>query len=217
MRRAVILAGVLWVASSAALAAHRVDEYLQATRIALSADAVHVEIDLTPGADVADRVTRLMDRDGDGDVSAVECRQYASVVVSAATLELDGRPLRLDVSRYDCPSVDEFRDGVGTVRLRADASASPASPGEHRLRFSNRHAPEMSVYLVNAMLPPDGPDGIDITGQQRDPWQRQFTLEFSGHRAPRPASSAWPLFVSGLGVLAVLIQFRIRRGAATRP
>ena len=49
-------AAVLVVAIMLAVApasAHRVDEYLQATRLAIGVNRINIEIDLTPGVDIA--------------------------------------------------------------------------------------------------------------------------------------------------------------------
>ncbi len=77
--------------------AHRLDEYLQATLIAVESDRVNVEIDLTPGVRVAELVLWLIDSDGDGRITDQEARAYAGRVLSKVGLDRDGRarPLRL--------------------------------------------------------------------------------------------------------------------------
>ena len=56
---------LIWLAAVITLAlpaqAHRLDEYLQATRIDISSNRVDLEMDLTPGVDVASVVLPLMD------------------------------------------------------------------------------------------------------------------------------------------------------------
>src|SRR4051812_3412896 len=59
------LAGILLVFAGSA-SAHRLDQYLQATRLSLAADQVGVEIDLTPGVEVAPAVFALINTDHDG-------------------------------------------------------------------------------------------------------------------------------------------------------
>ena len=60
-----------WTAGAAALictaavglSAHRRDEHLQAARIAIELERVDVELDITPGADVADALVSAIDGD----------------------------------------------------------------------------------------------------------------------------------------------------------
>jgi hypothetical protein len=48
--------------------------------------------------------------------------------------------------------------------------------GEHQLSFRNDHLPELGVYLVNALVP--STSEIKISGQERDPLQREMRLSF---------------------------------------
>lgn len=68
------------------------DEYLQASRVSLERTDVSLQIDLTPGASVADSIIALIDRDGDNTISPSEAEQYGRVVLADIVLELDGRP-----------------------------------------------------------------------------------------------------------------------------
>ena len=81
--RSVALAGAFAGALgwSPAADAHRLDEYLQATRIALSPDRIRLEIDLTPGVIVAPSVLDAIDADRDMHISAAEADAYAAQVV----------------------------------------------------------------------------------------------------------------------------------------
>ena len=80
--------------------AHRLDEYLQATRLSLAANQIGVEIDLTPGVDVATAIFALINTDHDGRISPSEADRYANQVVRETTLDIDGRRAQLDVLRY---------------------------------------------------------------------------------------------------------------------
>jgi hypothetical protein len=62
----------------------------------------------------------------------------------------------------------------------------------------NVHEPEISTYLVNALVPPSG---IHITDQQRDPWQHRLTLEYV---VDSPHGRVWRV-AGGLGVASLLM------------
>lgn len=158
--------------------AHRLDECLQAARIAVGENRVDVEMDLTPGAETAAKLLALIDLDHDGRISVLEGEAYADLVAAALTLKVDGRRTRLALAGTgEFPSPDEIKAGVGMIRLSLSAELSTFRAGPHRLFFRNRHRPEISVYLVNALLPRS--KRIEVTRQQRDPSQREFLLEFT--------------------------------------
>ena len=168
------LAGILLVFSQSA-SAHRLDQYLQATRLSLAADQVGVEIDLTPGVEVAQAIFALINTDHDGQISAAEAKTYASKVVRETVLEIDGHRSRLDVLQYEFPSFQEMSAGEGTIRIHA-RTLWTGSAGEHRIVYQNNHKTDLGVYLVNALRP--ATPRIEITEQHRDPFQREMKLAF---------------------------------------
>jgi hypothetical protein len=157
--------------------AHRLDEYLQATRISVELNRIVVEINLTPGAAVADDVILAIDRDGNGEISPTEAATYANHFVNSLSLGVDGqlRPLTLDT--YAVPSLADMRRGEGVIRLRATAKTPPAPSGRHHLTFANTHRSDIGVYLINALIPTD--ERIRITGQSRDMLQHEFRMDYS--------------------------------------
>jgi len=156
--------------------AHRLDEYLQATRISLELDRIAVEMNLTPGAAVADQVFAAIDQDRNGAISPVEGAAYARLVVSSLSLNVDGRVRALTLDRYTFPSLTDMRNGEGIIRLQASAKMPHASAGPHRLAFANIHRSDIGVYLINALIPSD--ERIRITGQSRDTLQNEFKMDY---------------------------------------
>ena len=59
-----------WLATVPSAGAHRVDEYLQATRLSIDLERVDLEIDLTAGAAMASKVFAWIDTNRDGEISA---------------------------------------------------------------------------------------------------------------------------------------------------
>jgi nickel/cobalt transporter (NicO) family protein len=155
---------------------HRLDEYLQATRIAVRSDAVDLEIDLTAGVGIAPDVWALVDADRNGRISAAEGRNYAQRVLHAVVLQVDERPraLTLVSSRY--PTFRAINSGSGTIHLEARAALRQTTAGTHRLLYRNTHRPGISVYLVNALVPKER--AISIASLTRDPRQRQMVMTY---------------------------------------
>lgn len=182
--------------------AHRLDEYLQATRLSIDIDRVSLDIDLTPGVSVASRVFGWMDTNGDGEISTAENEAYARQIVSALVLSVDGRAVPVTFVDGRFPDVRDMTAGIGTIRLRATSKMQPASSGRHQLAYVNDHRPEMSVYLVNALVPAD--PRIRITDQRRDPSQHRLTLDYDVTTRSAWTRTSWLLAaLTAVGLLAV--------------
>jgi hypothetical protein len=181
-RAACVLAAAI-VAAGPAVSAHRLDEYLQAARIAIEPDRAEIEIDLTPGRAVADGVIAEIDGDSDGVLSPGERRAYVSRVLANVAVAIDRQPLRAEAMAASFPDLGAMRRGEGTIRLRLRAALPALSGGPHQLFFHNTYDPRVSVYLANALVPQS--DRIGVRGQRRDAAQRELTIDF----VARPAST----------------------------
>jgi hypothetical protein len=157
--------------------AHRLDEYLQATRLAIDIGRVGVEMDLTPGVSVASNVFKWIDTNGDGRISQAEGEAYARAVLRSAVLKADGAAMRMKFEEASFPTLEEMSQGVGAIRLRATAAIPAASPGRHQISFLNMHRPEGSVYLVNVLVPQD--KRLQVGEQRRDVAQHWITLDYT--------------------------------------
>jgi hypothetical protein len=185
--------------AGAPASAHRLDEYLQAARIAIEPAAVRVELDLTPGVAVANSVLAELDRDRDGAVSSAEAKAYVDRVAGALSLEIDGKPLVLSVTGRTVPSVAAIRAGEGTLGIQFAASLAGVGSGPHQLSFRNSHRPDVSVYLANALVPPS--DRVAVTNQRRDYNQRRLDVDYV-LREERPGT--WWLAGVGAALLAAI-------------
>ncbi len=182
--------------------AHRLDEYLQATRLAIDVDRVSLEIDLTAGVSVARRVFGWIDTNRDGQISSTEGHAYAQQMLGAVVVSVDGRtaPLSLIDSRF--PEARDMTAGAGTIRLRATANLPAAASGRHQLSYFNGHQSETSVYLVNALIPED--PRIQIAAQQRDAAQHRLTIDYDVATHSPWARTSWLLVgLAAVGLLAV--------------
>ena len=212
-RRLAILTAALaaWLVWPVPASAHRLDEYLQASRLSIGMDRVELELDLTPGTATAATVVGWIDTNRDGRISAEEADAYAAAVLEAVTLSADGQPLALTMTDRRFPDVADMTAGVGMIRLRAVATTAPGA-GRHVLAYSNTHRSDGSVYLANALVPAD--HRITIASQRRDPTQHTLTLEYDVATSGwvRAASAAAALGMVGL----IVVMRRDRAGRARR-
>lgn len=189
------------------LSAHRRDEYLQAARLAIDPERVEIALDLTPGIAVADSVLGDIDVDRNGAISSVETRTYAARVMNAVAVQVDDRPLRLDVVSAIAPEVDAIRTGEGAIRLRAAAAMPALAAGAHRLHFRNTHRAEIGVYLANALVPAS--ERVAITAQRRDVDQHDLMIEYTLRGAAPARSSGW-LAVAAGALIGVAVAWMTR-------
>jgi hypothetical protein len=190
-----------WLATLHSAAAHRVDEYLQATRLSVDVERVDLEIDLTAGFAVASRVFAWIDTNRDGEVSQAEGEAYAQQVLRSLVLKVDGRPVPIRLVETSFPEFRAMSLGVGTIRLRATAKVPPAGAGHHQIYFLNTHRTDLSVYLVNALVPAN--PRIQLADPRRDRAQLGLTLDYTiGADA---ASGRTPLLITALMMAACLL------------
>ena len=191
------------------VSAHRRDEYLQAARIAIAPDRVQIELDLTPGIALADAIIADIDTNRDGVLSPDEQRAYGGLVLRALDLAVDDRPLQMQPFTSTFPDVEAMRRGEGTIRLESDATLPGRSLGPHALSFRNRHHPDRSVYLANALVPER--EEVAITAQRRDHDQRELTIDYVLRPGPAIPPRAWLLVsVAGTVLLCALAMRRLR-------
>ena len=192
--------------SIAEVSAHRRDEYLQAARLAIDPGAVQLELDLTPGIAVAEAIIVDIDRNRDGSLSLDEQRAYGSLVLGALTLEVDGTPVGARLGATSFPDPEAMRRGEGTIRIQSAGSLPRLSVGPHQLMFRNRHHPDRSVYLANALVP--GSDEVAVTAQHRDRDQTELTIDYVLRAAPARSTAAWLLgsIAAAMGLSVLLMR-----------
>ena len=127
-----------------AVEAHRLDELLQATYVAVDPDRTRVELYLSVGAEIAGRVEGLMDADGDGVLTGSEQERFAVAQMNQLSVAVDGTPMPLTLSRYQFPDRNDLAQGTGVIRLTF--AAAGAARGRHRLTVANHAEPVASVY-----------------------------------------------------------------------
>jgi hypothetical protein len=201
-----------WLAMLPTASAHRLDEYLQATRLSIETDHVGLEIDLTPGIAMATEVFGRIDINRDGTVSSAEGDTYAREVLRSVVLKADGKPLRVDLISANFPEFGAMQQGIGIIQLRATAKVPRAGlfaghAGTHEISYVNMYRPQSSVYLVNALVPRN--PRVQIRDQQRDWAQHRITLAYSVRTDPIPL---WSIAV--LAGLAAAIRRYFRRRQA---
>ena len=180
---------VLWIGlflSATPAAAHRLDEYLQATTIAVEKGRVQADIRLAPGVLAFPTVFAAIDRDADGTASNAEQRAYAERVLADLSLGVDGRRLPLRLISWTFPPKELLEQGRGEIQVSFEADVSGPAP-VRRLSFENHHQPAISVYLVNGLVPRDS--DIRLGMQHRSEDQSLYRLDYADRSAPAEASS----------------------------
>jgi hypothetical protein len=181
LRRLALLFGL--VALPSTVLAHRLDEYLQATLVAIEPRGLRLQINLTPGVAVAQQVLAVIDRNRDGVISTNEAAAYCELLKRDLVVRLDQRKVELKLTASNFPAPAELRTGLGIIQMEFSTTAGPLTAGAHGLVLENRHLPTVSVYLFNAAQPKSG--SIQITRQKRNENQSVGEIEFTFHAAAR--------------------------------
>jgi polyphosphate kinase len=169
------------IAFPPAVFAHRDDQYLQATLVAIEPSTVRLQINLTPGIAVAEQVIAEIDRDSDGALSKNEAAAYAELLKRDLTLRMDGRDLELELTASEFVP-EELRTGSGTIQMEFSAIFGLPATGLHRLTLENRHSTAISVYLINAARPRFAT--VQINRQKRNQNQSAGEIEFTLSSVP---------------------------------
>lgn len=173
--RVVTLAAFL-LASITPIAAHRLDEYLQATFVAVERDRARLDMYLTPGANVLPSVLTDIDADADGIISETEQRTYAARVLADLSITLNGTRLSPRLVSVEFPALAQMKEGLGEIHLEFSVDL-PRSGTNRSLRLANRHHSRIAVYQMNSLVSRD-PD-VRIGALRRDSTQSVFELEYT--------------------------------------
>jgi hypothetical protein len=168
-----LVVAFLLLAQVAAARAHQLDEYLQATFIAVERNQLRVDVFLTPGLNVLPAVLAQIDSDGDGAFSADEQRRYAQRVVQDLAFAIGGVSLAPELAGFEFPSAEQLRDGRGDIHLELVIKLS-SPKGAARFRFENRHLRPLAAYQVNCLASRD--PIIRIGEQHRDSLQAVYEV-----------------------------------------
>lgn len=184
------LIGLLtFLVSPQATLAHPLDVYLQATYITVAPAQVVVELDLTPGVLMAPQVLPQLDTDGDQQIADAEGRAYVDTVLRNVSLQVDGQPLALRVTKIDMPAYLTIQAGYGTIRVFTVTHLADGMTGTHSISYRNGYAPTGSTYQVNAFV--DQGVAITLGKQNRDSIQQGMTMDYAiGSVAPAAAVPA---------------------------
>ena len=174
--RSAVFVILFLLALRASARAHRLDEYLQATTIALAHDHILLHLRLTPGVDVAENVIRQIDRNGDGRLSFAERQSYVWQITQRLSFSLNGHSDRLLAEVAKFPSLTAMRTGTGVIDLQIRIQTG-LQKGNYHLAYNNRGAGPETVWLVNCLQPQD-PE-IHIVQQKRSETQSSYLLDFA--------------------------------------
>jgi hypothetical protein len=191
--------------------AHQLDEYLQATLVAIAPGEIRLQINLTPGVAVAEQVLNLIDQNRDGVISTNETAAYVALVKRDLVVQLDWNEVELNLASSYFPGPEELRTGCGIIQMEFSVKPRELSAGAHKLTLTNRHQPVAGAYLINAAKPASA--AVQVTAQKRNPNQSQGEIAFEFQPpAKRPAAGL------GLPLAAIflLLCAGLRQASRTR-
>jgi hypothetical protein len=208
------VAAALAAGAASQASAHRRDEQLQAARIAIEPNRVTVDLDITPGAELAAGAIAAIDHDRDGALSPAEQDAYARGVAGALWLANDREAHELKVVSATFPDLPAMRRGEGTIAMRLQAALRPDNDGSHELMFRNGHDAAKSVYLANALVPHDA--RVTVGTQRRSATQHELTIAYTVAAATRSGRKAAVMLLLTTSVIAVFVPVVVLLSRRTR-
>ncbi len=158
--------------------AHPVDEVVQSVYLFLGADAVLLELDMTPGSAVSGSVTGPLDADPDRSITDAEARDFAAMVLEQSSLMIDGETLTLKVQSATAPPYDMLEQAGDTLRIFASAGHADTE-GAHVLHYVNSYAPAKTLRDANIFLQPDGDWVYEVTAQDGSDDGSELTVRYT--------------------------------------
>lgn len=162
--------------------AHPVDEVVQGAYLTLAPGKVALELNVTPGAEVAGTVLKGLDPNGDGKVTDGEARRYARTVLSQSTLKVDGKGAAWTLDRVQVPPVRVLRLGGGILKIYASAKRADRL-GTRTLFYENRYQPARTQRTANVFLQPSGNWQFQVARQTRTDDGRALTITYTQRRS----------------------------------
>lgn len=163
--------------------AHRLDEYLQATIVSLEADQIRASMRLIPGVAVSAAVIAATDSNRDGVFSDAEQQTYARRVLHDLALSIDGHALQPRLQSVVFPAASEMKEGTAEIRIDFTADLPPGG-SRRTLVIENHHQGQMSVYLMNCLIPQD--QRIRVIAQKRNENQSYYRIDYAQSGAGMP-------------------------------
>lgn len=190
MKTKLVAAAAILLSFCTGAFAHRLDEYLQAIILSVEKDHVLASMRLIPGVAVAPAVLASIDANGDGVILEPEQRAYAERVLQDLSITVDGKSALPKLVSQTFPAIEELKEGLGEIHIEFTVDLPSGGP-ERRIVFENHHQNEISVYLMNCLVPRD-PD-IRVLAQNRNENQSFYQLDYAqAGVSPGPASQKGP-------------------------
>ena len=217
----------LGIAFAQEAGAHRTTGMLQSTLVEILPDQVGLELTLLPGMDIAPGLQRLLDLDGDGQVSEVEKEAFGQWVQSGQEVSVNGRRLPVKVKEVRVPPLNELAGGHATMVVEMAVELKNLSGGTQTIRCLNRFAPMESSYQCDGLVPKSSE--VQVVSHRREEGQQalvlvtEFRLSVPSDPAVRLTDAGGFPSVWGLGwmlvggVLYGAWRLRYSRGDAVPP
>ncbi len=158
--------------------AHPEHEVVQNAYLTLTAGEVRLQLDLSPGPEVAGVFVRPLDANGDKRITDAEARAFAQAILRQSKLTLDGAPAAFTLQSVTAPTYDALTSGAATLKVYALARRADGV-GAHRLAYENRYAPIESRCIGNVFLQASGGWQYQVTGQEHASAGRKLTVRYT--------------------------------------
>jgi hypothetical protein len=159
------------------IAAHPVDEVVQATYLTLAPGAVRLELDLTPGALVSQAILQALDTNADQHITDAEAKAYAERVLKQSTFTLDGMATAWRLEKVNVPLYQSLKLEGNMLKIYAVAARTDKA-GTHTLSYDNRYQPAQSQCIANVFLQSGAGWHYQVISQKHSDDGRRLTVNY---------------------------------------
>ena len=158
-----------------AVDAHPVDEVVQGAYLLFAPGTVRLELDITPGPEVAAPLVSDLDANGNHAFSAAEKRAYALRVLRLCSLEIDGKAVDWTFDQIGVPAFERLAGEAATIQLFATATFRDGADRKV-VRFRNGYRPARGPTTANVFAKADRTIRYVFDDQRRSEDGHDFTV-----------------------------------------
>lgn len=160
-----------------AASAHPMDEVVQSAYLTLMPSAVFLELELTPGPEVASALLGSLDPNADRRITNEEAHAYAQRVLQDSKLTIDGAAVEWALQEVVVPFYENIELASDIVRIYAISNRFDRA-GSHTLGYNNQYRPAKSQCIANIFMQHGLGWRHHVTRQSRSDDGRRITVNY---------------------------------------
>ena len=171
---------LLACSATGAAIAHPHKDVDQQVHLAIGASEVIVQVRIAPSFVDGAAIFALIDVDSDGIVSETEASRFGFMVISSATLRLDGARVDLGMPEVSVPTQGSASAGFGLIEVAAVAAIDVADRAAHEIDFEISYGDISHEWFIQPFYFPELTAARTVPIIERSSSGERITVRWSG-------------------------------------